>query len=129
MNNRVYAKEWIEFANKNLITAKKLYEIDHFTDIIGVELQQALEKLLKSLLAFENKKIPKSHKLVEIVELTNIELTEKEKFLLEIATSYYKVDRYPNPNYFSPSKDEIEKVLKFTEGLFEKICKSLEIKI
>jgi len=129
MSNRVYAKEWIEFANKNLITAKKLYEIDHFTDIIGIELQQTLEKLLKSLLAFENKKIPKSHKLVEIVELTNIELTEEEKFLLEIATSYYKVDRYPNPNYFLPSKDEIEKVLKFTEGLFEKICKSLEIKI
>ena len=129
MSNRVYAKEWIGFANKNLITAKKLYEIDHFTDIIGIELQQTLEKLLKSLLAFENKKIPKSHKLVEIVELTNIELTEEEKFLLEIATSYYKVDRYPNPNYFLPSKDEIEKVLKFTEGLFEKICKSLEIKI
>ena len=127
MSNKVYAKEWIEFAYKNLITANKLYEIDHFTDIIGIELQQALEKLLKALLAFENKKIPKSHKLIEVFELANINMAEEEKFLLEIATSYYKVDRYPNPNYFLPPQEEIKEVLDFTEELFDKVCGILEI--
>jgi len=127
MSNKIYAKEWIEFAYKNLVTAKKLYEVDHFTDIIGIELQQTFEKVLKSLLAFENKKIPKSHKLIEIVELIDIELTEEEKLLLEIATNYYKVDRYPNPNYFLPSRDEIKKVLDFAEELFDRICKILSI--
>jgi len=127
MSNKIYAKEWIEFAYKNLATAKKLYEVDHYTDIIGIELQQALEKILKSLLAFENKKIPRSHKLIEIVELINIDFNEDEKLLLEIATSYYKVDRYPNPNYFLPSKDEIKEVLDFTEELFDRVCKTLNI--
>jgi len=127
MSNEIYAKEWIEFAYKNLLTAKKLYKVDHFTDIIGIELQQSLEKVLKSLIAFKNEKIPKSHKLVEISELTDVEFTKEEKILLEIATSYYKVDRYPNPNYFLPSKEEIKKVLNFTEKLFDRVSKILDI--
>jgi len=127
MSNKIYAKEWIEFAYKNLATAKKLYEVDHYTDIIGIELQQTLEKVLKSLLAFKNKKIPKSHKLIEIAELIDFNFNEEEKFFLEIATSYYKVDRYPNPNYFLPSRDEIKKILDFTEKLFDKVCKILDI--
>ncbi len=43
------------------------------------------------------------------------------------ATEYFKEDRYSNPNYCLPAKDEIKEVLDFTEELFEKVCNILEI--
>jgi hypothetical protein len=45
MANKTYAQEWLTFAIKNLDTAKLLYDVNHYEDIIGVELQQTLEKL------------------------------------------------------------------------------------
>ena len=44
MSNKPYAKEWLIFANKNLETAILLFEANHYEDIIGVEIQQSLEK-------------------------------------------------------------------------------------
>ncbi len=66
MANKTYAKEWLMFSKKNLDTAKLLYEVNHYEDIIGIELQQSLEKLLKSIFANENIKIPKDHDLVKL---------------------------------------------------------------
>jgi hypothetical protein len=46
---------------------------------------------------------------------------------LEIATDYFKEDRYPNPCYNLPQREEIEKVLLFTYYLFETTCAHLDI--
>jgi HEPN domain-containing protein len=121
--NKAYAQEWLLFAKKNLDTAIKLYEVKHYTDIIGVELQQALEKMLKALFAYNDKKIKKTHKLLELIaEIEEIEFSLEEIRLLETATNYYRVDRYPNPNYFLPSEDEIAQIIKFSKKLFDEIC-------
>ena len=39
MPNKVYAKEWIELARHNLQGAEILFAADHFTDVIGCEIQ------------------------------------------------------------------------------------------
>lgn len=128
MPNKPYAKEWLIFAKRNLDTAKLLFKENHYEDIIGIELQQTLEKTLKSLLAYENKKIPKSHKLIEIFSWIEIlKLNDDEKLLLELATDYYKTDRYPNPNYSLPSREEIQEVLDFTVLVFQHVLEILEI--
>ncbi len=129
MPNRTYAKEWLEFAMRNLKTARLLYEADHYEDIIGIELQQALEKALKSIMANENIKIPKDHDLVKIYFIVEqfINISDDEIVLLKKATNYYKEDRYPNPNYCLPSRDEIKEILNFTEELFDKVCDILDI--
>ncbi len=129
MANKTYAKEWLLFSKKNLDTAKLLFDVNHYEDIIGVELQQSLEKLLKSLMANENIKIPKFHDLVALYYTVDnfISLKEDEIILLKLATDYYKEDRYPNPNYYLPSNEEIKKVLDFTQELFDKVCDILDI--
>jgi HEPN domain-containing protein len=57
MPNKIYAREWLELARHNLQGAEILFAADHFTDVIGCETQQAIEKALKSLLALRNLKI------------------------------------------------------------------------
>ncbi|MFA9238591.1 MAG: HEPN domain-containing protein [Candidatus Paceibacteria bacterium] len=129
MANKTYAKEWLIFSIKNLDTAKLLYEVNHYEDIIGVELQQSLEKLLKSIFANENIKISKDHDLVKLYYTIEkfLNLEEEEVVYLRVATDYYKEDRYPNPNYSLPPRNEIKEVLDFTEQLFDKVCSILEI--
>lgn len=129
MANKTYAKEWLIFSKKNLDTAKLLYEVNHYEDIIGVELQQSLEKLLKSIFANENIKIPKDHDLVKLYYSIEkfLLLEENEVIYFRIAADYYKEDRYPNPNYSLPPRDEIKEVLEFTEQLFDKVCSILDI--
>ena len=132
MPNKVYALEWLTFSKKNLVTAKLLFDVKHYEDIIGVEIQQSLEKLLKAIAANENLRIPKEHDLVKIyfiVEKSFIKLEEDEIILLKIATNYYKEDRYPNPNYCLPVREEIKGELDFAEKLFEDVCKVLNIKL
>ena len=123
MPNKKYAKEWLRFSYRNLYTARHLYTVDHFTDIIVIDLQQAIEKSLKSLLAYRNIKIPKSHYLDELASLVDgISFNEDEMLILEKTTDFYREGRYPNPNYLLPSKRETKEILDFTEALFTKAC-------
>lgn len=131
MPNSVYALEWLSFAKRNLETAFLLYEADHYEDIIGVELQQTLEKCLKSIFAHQNRKIPREHDLVKIYFLVenDVSINNEEIMLLRIATNYYKEERYPNPHYALPPREEIKEVLDFADKLFGDVLKKLDIDI
>jgi len=122
MANSKYALEWLDLADHNLKAAEILFHAHHFTDVIGCEIQQALEKSLKSLLANRNAKIPKTHNLVELYVLqSDINLEEYELSFLDQATLYYIGDRYPGPRYSLPPREEIEALLDVTQGLLLRI--------
>ncbi len=127
--NKIVAKEWLVKAWHNLSGAKIFYDVDHYTDTIAVELHYAVEKSLKSFLAYQNKKIPKTHDLNEIHSLIVdfISFTEDEFNLLDIISGYHIEESYPAFYRKMPSKEEIKKVLEFTEKLFEKVCDVLKI--
>lgn len=127
--NKKSAIEWLTIAYHDLTSAIILYNADHYTDSIGNDLQQSMEKSLKALLAFENAKIPKSHNLLELHEYVKekILVTGEEQFLLARGTTYLKEDRYPNPNYSLPPREEIKEVLDFTQKLFDDVCSKLDI--
>ena len=128
MPNKTSAIEWLRIAYHELSAAKVLYDAEHYADSIGTLLQQSLEKCLKSLLAYENSKILRSHDLVEVYSKVSHKINlDDDLELLEIATEYYKEDRYPNPNYELPPYEEIHEVLVFTEKLFTKTCALLGI--
>ena len=127
--NKSAAKEWLTIAFHDLQSAKILYEARHYTDSIGNDLQQSIEKIPKAILAVENKKIPKSHDLLEVYEniKDKISFEDVEILILAKATEYHKEDRYPNPNYSLPPREEIKEVLEFTDKLFDRVCNILDI--
>ncbi len=131
MGNKTLAIEWLRIAFHDLESAKILYTAHHYTDSIGSDLQQSLEKTLKSLLAFENRRILKTHNLVECYSYVEemVSLNEEELDMLDLATKYFKEERYPNPQYTLPSREEIKKVLDFTDRLFTETLSQLDITI
>ena len=126
--NETSAKEWLEKAWHNLSTAQLLYKVEHYTDIIAVELHYCCEKSLKAFLAYENKKIPKTHDLIDIYKLVNnhIDLNSNLEILKQI-TKYHIEESYPAFHRELPSKNEIKEVLNFTQDLFDKVCSILDI--
>ena len=129
--NKTAAKEWLRIAYHDLFSAKILYDAKHFTDSIGCDIQQSIEKVFKAILASKNKKIPKSYDLIELYSYieNEIEINDAQLVLLARATEYYTEERYPNPNHELPSRKEIKEVLNFAEKLFYQVCANFQIDI
>ena len=127
--NKNSAKEWLIKAYHDIGSARILYQANHYTDTIGVDLHYSIEKMLKSFLAYQNKKIPKTHNLFELIELVSnfITFLDEEILIINIATDYHIEESYPVPGRQLPPRDEIAEVLVFSEKLFVKVCKILDI--
>ena len=130
MNDKA-AKEWLIKAWHNLSGAAIFYDVNHYTDVTAVELHYAVEKMLKSFLAYENKKIPKTHDLLDIYARIQdkIFFNSDEKELLIIITEYHIEESYPAFNRKMPPREEIKEVLEFTNNLFKEVCNILNIDI
>ncbi|MEA1915846.1 MAG: HEPN domain-containing protein [Campylobacterota bacterium] len=126
--NKTASLEWLTIAYHDLKSAQILYDANHYTDSIGSDLQQSIEKILKSMFAYNNEKIPKTHDLYEIYDLLDeLIFDDSDIDKLHIATEYLKEDRYPNPNYCLPPRQEIKAVIEFTQELLKKVCTILNI--
>ena len=129
--NKESAKSWIVKSWHHYKSGVILYDALHYTDTIAVDLHYAIEIMLKSLLAYDNKKIIKTHDLVEIYDNIKqyIDFNEDELLLLDIITTYHIKESYPALDRTMPSRNEIKEVLEFTKELLERICKILKIDI
>jgi len=127
--NETSAKEWLTKAWHHLGSAKILYKAKHYTDTIAVDLHYSVEIMLKSFLAYQNKKIIKTHNLIDIYKsiMNYIKFDEDDLDMLDLISTYHIKETYPPMYRELPSREEIKKVLEFTENLFENICKTLDI--
>ena len=128
--NKQASKEWLKKAWHNLSGARLYYDANHYTDVTAVELHYSAEKILKSFLAYENKKIPKTHELIDLYLLIKeyINLDDSINMLDQI-TEYHINESYPAYDRKLPDREEIKEVLSFAEDLFNKVCKILDIDI
>jgi HEPN domain-containing protein len=129
--NVTSAKDWLIKSWHHYSSAKILFDAHHFTDCIAVDLHYSIEISLKSILAYRNDKIVKSHDLLEIHSLIaeQIEFNDDELTLLDIVTRYHVKESYPNPTRNLPPRDEIKKVLEFADQLLDHVCTLLNIPI
>ncbi len=127
--NKIATKEWLTKAWHNLSTARLLYEVNHYTDIIAVDIHYAVEKSLKSFLASTNQKIPKTHNLLELYTYIDdfIKFENDELLLLKDISAYHIEESYPAFNRPLPAREEIKEALEFSERIFEDICNILDI--
>ncbi|WP_294892459.1 MULTISPECIES: HEPN domain-containing protein [unclassified Sulfuricurvum] len=122
MANVTAAKEWLSFALKDLEEAILLDQHDFYTDKIGFSLQQACEKSLKAVLAYNNQKITKVHDLVELLaQADNVLSFDEYVETMTKLNGFYIASRYPMPIIYSPSKEQIRIHIVKTQELYETI--------
>ncbi len=127
--NETSAKEWLNKAWHHLSSAKLLFEANHYTDTIAVDLHYAVELQLKSFLAYQNSKIIRTHNLIELHQLIRdvISFDDAELDLLDVATKYHIEVSYPSMDRAMPSREEIGEVIEFADKLFIRVCSILNI--
>ena len=81
MANLKIVKDWIGFANTDLVGAKALFDMgENFFSLAVFHAQQAAEKSMKAFLVFQSVRVPKTHDIGDLLVL--IELKDKDLFQL-----------------------------------------------
>ena len=127
--NKKAAIEWLEKAWHHFSSGKLLYEARHYTDTIGIDLHYAIEVMLKAFIAYENKKMIKTHDLIRLYPHIKhwIDFDEEELDLLERVSTYHIEASYPSFDRVMPTYEELKEAIDFGDELFSKICKILDI--
>lgn len=97
MTKEEHIKYWVETATHDIVSSEAIYNSGRYDWCLFVG-HLALEKILKALYVDrnENNIPPKIHNLVRLAELSNIELTEDQRFDLDKINDFNLQTRYPD---------------------------------
>ena len=123
MPNQSYAAEWLELSKRNLETAEMLFNHNHYTDVIAIDIHQSIEKAFKAIYAYYGISIPRTHTLGVLFEFVSTKIGMNAVTIddLLVISDYYESERYPGPKYFSPSNEEIATNLEIAKNIFNVI--------
>lgn len=102
---REEALDWLEGALVDLNDAKEAHKrgSHHLAVFLA---HQAVEKALKAyIIAFRRVRPPRSHDLVELLNIAGIELDPSDIDALTELSPYYTVARYPNAGLRKPWRE------------------------
>lgn len=122
--------EWLKAANDDLILLSEIQHNAHITHLIAFHSQQAIEKSLKSLLEYNNRYVPKVHKLQSLIDVTPLPFSVDED-LIQLLDSLYIESRYPGDMgllpYGKPTLEDAKKFYTFAQTVFNNVCEILNI--
>jgi len=124
------AKEWIQFADKDLQAALIMLDHENIRSIAAFHCQQAVEKCLKALLEERELDVPKTHDLEKLAARVEVGwgIAFEDERLLVLNTVYIE-SRYPGglgllPSG-QPSSDEALDLFYFASDLKSRVLKIL----
>ncbi len=124
------ANSWLEAALSDIQIIEEVIELEHLTHMVAFHSQQAIEKVLKAILEEYDKKVPKTHELVNLSENARevIEF-EIDYDITEQLNELYLDARYPTdigllPNG-KPSVETSKTFYRYARNLYETIKAAL----
>jgi len=118
-------KDWLSFAEDDLLAAKALAKEDRLSNVVAFHCQQCLEKCFKALIEEQDKLSMKSHDLLRLQLIANIPLSDSEKILLSMINEVYIDSRYPGDLGLlpqgKPTISEIEAFIQFCENFYNRL--------
>ena len=131
---KAITQDWLNFAETDLQTCKKLINDEFLTNIVAFHAQQTVEKCFKAIIEENDLEVPKIHNLMRLFDIieTLVNYTIDEKMLQNIDTVYIKT-RYPGylgmlPDV-KPSLKQSKQLYEFAEEIFRKTKKCLNKEI
>ena len=99
-------KDWLTVAEDDLLAAKTLANEGRLTNLVSFHCQQCLEKCFKAVIEEQDKPSVKSHDLLRLQVIANIQLSASETTLLSIINETYIDTRYPGIWDFSHMENQ-----------------------
>jgi len=117
---------WLKFANESYEDALYNWKGHRYGNTCFC-CQQALEKIIKTILVEKGKLPPKSHDLIYLAKLAGIILDNNQSENLRAITRHYFIVRYPDLNKkFYRNKNVTEKTLNKTKEFYQWFLKELK---
>jgi HEPN domain-containing protein len=124
------AKEWLKSAYSDLRNIHYIVKDEFLTHMVAFHAQQAIEKSLKAILENEENRIPKVHKLQNLINRVNIDI-DFDEHVIEVLDELYIESRYPGDLGLlpegKPSLDNAESFYDTAQYIFEEVCNLLEV--
>jgi HEPN domain-containing protein len=122
-------KDWLTVAEDDLLAAKTLASEDRLTNLVSFHCQQCLEKCFKAMIDEQDKPSIKSHDLLRLQLIANIQLSASETTLLSIINETYIDARYPGDlgllPHGKPTISDIEPFIQLCDTLFNRLSNQL----
>ncbi|MDW7978650.1 MAG: HEPN domain-containing protein [Candidatus Caldarchaeum sp.] len=118
------AVDWFLMAVEDLKMARDAFEKGRLNWALFA-CHQACEKALKAGLIASRRRPPRTHDLVELVELLGVDLDEETVSGLSELSPYYTIARYPNAGLRRPwaeiGREFAERMIALSEKLLETV--------
>ncbi len=131
--NRNMAKEWLLAARDDLMAIEELSDNVLLTHISSFHAHQALEKSLKAVIEYNQKKVPKTHDLVLLISEIPEFFNDYDQDTIDVLNKLYVDSRYPGdmgllPNG-KPSAEDVSLFHTFAYDIFNTACEITNIDI
>ena len=131
IKNKKLAIEWLKSSYYDLENIKYIINVEYLTHIIAFHSQQSIEKSFKAIIVFYSNKLPKQHDLLKLHTQIKDYLNIENESILEDLNELYIDSRYPGNMgllpYGKPTIEDAKEFYEFTKGIFDRVCKILEI--
>lgn len=122
------AKEWLGYANTDLIGAQALLDLgEKFYSLAAFHAQQSAEKAIKGFLVFASVRIPKTHDIKTLITLIHDKNLDLEKSLqpATILTDYAVAYRYPDAQKKPLVKKDVQDAIDIAKIVFDLCLKEV----
>ena len=115
--------EWFRMAQKDIRSARILFQYDADNEIVCFHCQQAIEKYLKGYLVFINGELQEGHSLIKLCKKAMLRENSFGELLKDMAyvNTFYLETRYPAVDPLLVSIEDAEECLKITDKVLSKI--------
>jgi len=122
-------KKWIKKAESDLRAAKRSFGFEEDSWIVTFHSQQAIEKLLKAFLTFNQVRFRKTHDILELLEMC-IKIDKEFESLFKLDLEKFKeyATEYRYPSYYEPTLEEAKEAIEIAEKVKEFVLKKLKEK-
>jgi len=124
-------QQWLDKADEDLVVARLVFQENHFAHTCFLS-QQSIEKALKAYLIAETNKYPRTHKLVDLLQLCLAREPEFLQFQADCVSvdQYYIPTRYPDgiPGSLPsglPNAKQAQKAMSAADAILQYVVKCL----
>ena len=124
------AREWLKVSKMDLDSVKCIMNHVHLTPVAAFHSQQSIEKSLKALLEFHEKKVLKKHDLLQLKDMVSEYIYIDDELILERLNELYIDSRYPGDMGLmpdgKPAPEDVKEFYEFARDIYEKVEKLIK---
>lgn len=115
-------QEWMEISEYDLKTAEAMLTTGRYL-YVAFMCQQAIEKILKAFYVQQKNELPpRTHNLLYVVDLLEMDMKEEDKVWLSQLNQFYVESRYPDERAElakAVDKNKARQILEKTKGVWK----------